>query len=72
MAFGIPDERLGQAILVVASAVHPVVAEAALRARLRRDLPAFMQPQHYVWRDELPRNANGKLDRSTLKGEVTS
>jgi len=72
VAFGIPDERLGQAILVVASAVHPVVAEAALRARLRRDLPAFMQPQHYVWRDELPRNANGKLDRSTLKGEVTS
>ena len=71
-AFGVPDERLGQAILVVASAADPVAAEAALRARLRRDLPAFMQPQHYVWRHELPRNANGKLDRSTLKGEVTS
>lgn len=71
-AFGVADERLGQAILVVVSAADPVTAEAALRARLRRDLPAFMQPQHYVWRDELPRNANGKLDRSGLKGEVTS
>ena len=71
-AFGVPDDRLGQAILVVASAADPAAAEAALRTRLRRDLPAFMQPQHYVWRDELPRNANGKLDRSRLKGEVTS
>ncbi len=71
-AFGVADERLGQAILVVASAVDPVAAEAALRARLRRDLPAFMQPRDYVWRDELPRNANGKLDRGRLRGEVTS
>lgn len=68
-AFGVTDERLGQAILVVASAADPVTAEAALRTRLRRDLPAFMQPQRYVWRDELPRNANGKLDRNRLKGK---
>ncbi len=71
-AFGVPDERLGQAILVVASAADPVAAEEVLRVRLRRDLPAFMQPRDYVWRNELPRNANGKLDRSRLKGEVTS
>ncbi len=71
-AFGVPDERLGQAILVVASAADPVAAEEALRVRLRRDLPAFMQPRDYVWRNELPRNANGKFDRSRLKGEVTS
>lgn len=71
-AFGVADARLGQAILVVASAADPVAAEEALRTRLRRDLPAFMQPRDYVWRDELPRNANGKLDRARLKGEVTS
>ncbi|VXC91943.1 acyl-CoA ligase (AMP-forming), exosortase A system-associated [Sphingomonas sp. AX6] len=70
-AFGVPDERLGQAILVVARAADPIAVEAALRARLRRDLPVFMQPRDYVWRDELPRNANGKLDRARLKGEVT-
>lgn len=71
-AFGVADARLGQAILVVASAVDRQAAEDALRTRLRRDLPAFMQPRDYVWRDELPRNANGKLDRARLKGEVTS
>ena len=71
-AFGVADTRLGQAILVVASAADRQAAEEALRTRLRRDLPAFMQPRDYVWRDELPRNANGKLDRARLKGEVTS
>jgi hypothetical protein len=24
----------------------------------------------YLWRDELPRNANGKLDRSAIAAEV--
>ena len=38
--------------------------------RLRRELPGFMQPSHYDWRDALPRNANGKLDRSALKAEI--
>jgi acyl-coenzyme A synthetase/AMP-(fatty) acid ligase len=37
---------------------------------LRRELPSFMQPSRYEWRESLPRNANGKLDRAALKGEV--
>jgi acyl-coenzyme A synthetase/AMP-(fatty) acid ligase len=40
--------------------------EARLRARLRGELPSFMQPMRYEWRDELPRNANGKLDRAAI------
>ncbi|GAA0730941.1 AMP-binding protein [Sphingomonas japonica] len=72
-AFGVADPRLGQAITVVASARGDAGAvEAALRERLRRDLPAFMQPQRYVWLTALPRNANGKLDRAALKTQVTS
>lgn len=71
VALGVPDPRLGQAITVIAVARGEAeAAEAALRERLRRDLPAFMQPTRYVWRDELPRNANGKLDRSGLKAEM--
>ncbi|WP_426258734.1 acyl-CoA ligase (AMP-forming), exosortase A system-associated [Sphingomonas sp. DC1600-2] len=70
VALGVPDARLGQAIVVVArgDGTH----EAALRARLRRDLPSFQQPTRYEWRAELPRNANGKLDRAALKAEMTS
>lgn len=68
VAFGVPDERLGQAILVVARGDGS--REDELRDRLRRQLPSFQQPARYVWRESLPRNANGKLDRSGLKTEI--
>ncbi|MES2337600.1 MAG: AMP-binding protein [Pseudomonadota bacterium] len=70
VAFGVPDARLGQAIVVVVRG--DASREDALRARLRRDLPSFMQPTRYDWRDELPRNANGKLDRSGLRANLDS
>jgi acyl-coenzyme A synthetase/AMP-(fatty) acid ligase len=68
VAVGVADERLGQAIVVIAAG--DPAGEQAVRARLRRTLPAFMQPARYVWRDELPRNANGKLDRAGLAAAV--
>jgi acyl-CoA synthetase (AMP-forming)/AMP-acid ligase II len=64
-AFGVEDERLGQTIVVVARGDGN--REHDLRERLRRELPSFMQPARYDWRPELPRNANGKLDRTALK-----
>ncbi|MEZ0495704.1 acyl-CoA ligase (AMP-forming), exosortase A system-associated [Sphingomonas sp. IW22] len=71
VALGVPDPRLGQAIVVVASARgEPQAAEASLRERLKRELPGFMQPHRYEWRSALPRNANGKLDRSGVKAEI--
>ena len=68
VAVGVPDERLGQAIVVMLAG--DAGEEAALRTRLRTALPSFMQPGIYLWRDELPRNANGKLDRSAIALEV--
>jgi acyl-coenzyme A synthetase/AMP-(fatty) acid ligase len=29
-----------------------------------------MQPAHILWRDELPRSPNGKLDREAIKSEL--
>ena len=69
VAIGVPDERLGQAIVVVLAGDE--AREADLRARLRAELPSFQQPQRYEWSDELPRNANGKLDRVAIKGALT-
>jgi acyl-coenzyme A synthetase/AMP-(fatty) acid ligase len=66
VAIGVPDERQGQAIVVVAKGDGS--AEPVLRERLRRDLPNFMHPARYIWLAELPRNANGKLDRAGLRG----
>jgi len=70
VAFGVPDDRIGQSITVVLAG--DARGEEALRARLARDLPSFMQPRRFVWRDSLPRNPNGKIDRATLAREVTS
>ncbi len=68
VAVGVADARLGQAI-VVALAGDPAT-EGALRQRLRSVLPSFMQPAGYHWSGELPRNANGKLDRSAIAAAV--
>ncbi|MEM8825451.1 MAG: acyl-CoA ligase (AMP-forming), exosortase A system-associated [Pseudomonadota bacterium] len=65
-AFGIADERLGQAILVFAVAKGEA-DEPGVRRRLMRDLPNFMMPQMIIWEDSLPRSPNGKIDRTALK-----
>ncbi len=65
LALGVPDERLGQAIVLVAVAQGDD-AETRLRAFLRRQLPAFMQPRDIVWRDSLPLGPNGKIDRAAV------
>lgn len=38
-----------------------------LRQRLARVLPSYMLPAHWMRRDALPRNANGKTDRPALR-----
>ena len=68
VAVGVPDARLGQAIVLVARGAAP--SETALRERLKRELPAYMQPVRIEWRAELPRNANGKLDRAAIAAAV--
>ena len=68
VAIGVADTRLGQRIVVVARG--EAGGEIALRARLRRDLPTYMQPAEIVWRAELPRNANGKLDRAAIAADI--
>ncbi len=68
VAVGVADARLGQAIVVVARG--DPAGEATLRERLKRDLPTYMQPARIEWRDVLPRNANGKLDRAAIAAEV--
>ncbi|TFI58185.1 acyl-CoA ligase (AMP-forming), exosortase A system-associated [Sphingomonas parva] len=67
VALGYPDHRLGEAIALVVRGTGP---DEALRAHLRRELPNFMQPSAILWRDELPRSPNGKLDRERLKSEL--
>jgi acyl-CoA ligase (AMP-forming) (exosortase A-associated) len=65
VAFGIPDERLGAAIVLIVRGKADADRDA-LTAYLKANLPNFMQPQVIEWRQELPRNPNGKLDRVAI------
>ncbi len=69
VAFGVPDELLGEAIVIVAvgSGDDP---DATLRRHLATELPSFMQPREIRWRDRLPTNPNGKIDRAALVEEA--
>jgi acyl-CoA ligase (AMP-forming) (exosortase A-associated) len=65
VVFGVSHPVLGQAIAAV---VEPAGDAGGDTARLldacRRDLPPFMVPATVIWERDLPRNPNGKLDRS--------
>ncbi|GMM94483.1 acyl-CoA ligase (AMP-forming), exosortase A system-associated [Qipengyuania sp. MTN3-11] len=68
VALGVADERVGQAVHLV---VRGEGDAAALKAALARELPNFMQPRSIHWRDSLPLNPNGKLDRAAIASELT-
>jgi acyl-CoA ligase (AMP-forming) (exosortase A-associated) len=71
VATGAAHPRVGQAIVVIASpaAGKPADSDALLTA-LRQALPNYMVPQVVLWREDLPRNPNGKFDRPRLAAEV--
>lgn len=71
VALGIPHPDLGQAVVIVCQAENPdnKTREALLTA-CRTNLPNYMVPAHIVYRDSLPRNPNGKIDRQALSAEI--
>ena len=72
VACGVTDPASGQAIALTVRPRGPIEGdfEAQLRAALRATLPNFMQPRDIIVRADLPRNANGKLDRVTICGDM--
>ncbi|MCH4150325.1 MAG: acyl-CoA ligase (AMP-forming), exosortase A system-associated [Sphingobium sp.] len=64
VALGVPDVRLGQAVLLLVrvSGDAPAVIDA-LRDTLRKELPNFMMPSDIRAVEHFPRNPNGKIDR---------
>ncbi|MCR9181199.1 MAG: acyl-CoA ligase (AMP-forming), exosortase A system-associated [Erythrobacteraceae bacterium] len=70
VALGVSDARLGQAVHLVVRGSDDATAQAELPKRLQRELPNFMQPQHIHWREAMPLNPNGKIDRTALQAEL--
>jgi acyl-CoA ligase (AMP-forming) (exosortase A-associated) len=72
VAIGVPHSRMGQAIVLVASAPPGVLADTdVLVDALRRRLPRYMVPLAVDWRASLPRSANGKFDRARLRQDLS-
>ncbi|MEQ1800506.1 MAG: acyl-CoA ligase (AMP-forming), exosortase A system-associated, partial [Gammaproteobacteria bacterium] len=72
VAIGVPDPRLGQAVVVIAVAreqAGTAPTEALLRY-CKESMPNYMVPARIDWRKNLARNPNGKYDRVALKAEV--
>lgn len=73
VAFGLPDERLGQAIhLVVRAAPGTSGIEEEFQRKLMQELPNFMQPKQIHWRETMPISPNGKIDRTGLRAELAA
>ncbi len=70
VALGIPDERLGHAVHLVVRGTRDVDEQAQLPKLLLKELPNFMQPQVIHWREAMPLNPNGKIDRTALYREL--
>jgi acyl-CoA ligase (AMP-forming) (exosortase A-associated) len=73
VALGVEDPRLGQRIVLVASAADgKPLDKAALLDVLKRQLPLYMVPSDVIVRSELPRSPNNKFDRNLIRQEVAA
>ncbi|MGE0667630.1 MAG: acyl-CoA ligase (AMP-forming), exosortase A system-associated [Sphingomonadales bacterium] len=71
VALGVPHAALGQAIVcLVTLRDEDGVSSEDVLAHCRAQLPSYMVPKAVILRDSLPRNANGKIDRSGLGREM--
>ena len=70
VAFGVPDARLGQAVVLVVRGTGD--ASQAFEMALNKALPGFMQPRRIEWRAALPLGPNGKIDRAALAAELAA
>lgn len=68
-ALGVPHPQLGQAIVLAIKPVNEQVQTESIMRYCKQELPNFMHPKHIEFYDELPRNANGKIDRPKLLAE---
>jgi amino acid adenylation domain-containing protein/non-ribosomal peptide synthase protein (TIGR01720 family) len=65
-AIVLPREMGGEKALVAYVVGAGVLGGAALRERLRQDLPDYMIPTWFVQLERLPLTTNGKVDRRSL------
>ncbi len=71
VALGFPDERLGHAVHLIVRGTSNEEQQRELPRLLKQELPNFMQPHAIHWRESMPLNPNGKIDRTALHRELS-
>jgi len=70
-ALGIPHFELGQAVVIACHSERSGDgARDAILQACRKALPNYMVPPEIVFREALPRNPNGKIDRKRISAEL--
>ena len=73
VAFGVSHEIYGQSVCLVVSYLPDTqLSVEKLKSCCRENMPTYMVPTHIEIVDMLPRNANGKLDRTAIAAEFFS
>lgn len=68
---GIPDEEWGEAVVALIIPGEQVPAPNALDRFCLEKMARFKRPKYYLFVDELPRNASGKVLKRELREELT-
>jgi acyl-coenzyme A synthetase/AMP-(fatty) acid ligase len=71
VAVGVPDDKLGQAVCLAVRGGDDF-DEDALRKAIAAALPNFMQPRLIRRYEAMPRNPNGKIDRTAIEQEFAA
>ncbi len=70
-AIGVAHPTLGQSITLVVTPRDGSDADSeTLLAAFRQTVAGYMVPSQILWRDSLPRNPNGKINRKQLAAEL--
>jgi len=72
LAIGVPDDELGEAIVLLVVPAHASFDAQRLLEWCTQHLPRYMVPHHIVVRQSIPRNPNGKFDRSALRASFST
>jgi malonyl-CoA/methylmalonyl-CoA synthetase len=67
---GIPDERRGERVVAVVVRRDPTLDDGRLRSHWNERLVDYQRPLTVLFREELPRNAMGKVARRSLQEEI--
>jgi len=64
---GVPDERQGEAVKLIAVRTDPTITEEALLAHCKEHLTGYKRPSYIKFVDELPMTPVGKILRRELR-----